>query len=304
VHEFVTLQYPPLQRVTGLPYTLLSCGKVRDIFHLGSGRLLVVSTDRVSTFDVVHPNPIPGKGEALNRLTEFWCKDFLLFRLPSLSTHLVTANFDEFPSGLQSFRSVLSGRSMIVRKLKMLSVECVVRGYLFGSGWKEYQQSGMVCGIPLPAGLRQAEVLPEPIFTPTTKATDGHDLPLSFQQVEDLVGRALAAELRNMSIAIYVAAARYALERGIIIADTKFEWGFDEDNLVLADEVLTPDSSRFWPKDKYCIGGSPPSLDKQPVRDYGEQIKWNKQPPAPELPSEIVSDTTRRYLEICRILLS
>lgn len=302
--EFLTLRYSPLQQVERLPFALASRGKVRDIFDLVNGTLLVVSTDRISTFDVVHPTCIPGKGESLTKLTVFWCRDFIPRQLPEIPTHFVTASFNDFPPALQPYRPLLDGRSMIVRKLEIFRVECVVRGYLFGSGWTEYGEKGSVCGIPLPGGLRQAEVLPYPVFTPTTKAETGHDLPMTFAQVEAMVGSACAAKLRDNSIAVYVAAARYALRHGVIIADTKFEWGLDEQgNLVLADEVLTPDSSRFWPKDQYRVGGSPPSLDKQYVRDYVTKYGWNRQPPAPGLPDEVVAGTSQRYQEICRILL-
>ncbi|MDD5109949.1 MAG: phosphoribosylaminoimidazolesuccinocarboxamide synthase [Patescibacteria group bacterium] len=308
--EFVTLGRRRVEQVRDLPYPLASRGKVRDIFDLGDGTLLVVSTDRISVFDVVLPDLIAGKGEALTRLSVFW-DGYLRRVVPGLQTHLVAANFADFPPALQPYREVLEGRSMIVRKLAIFPVECVVRGYLFGSGWTEYRKNGTVCGVKLPAGLREAEVLPKPIFTPTTKETTGHDEPVTFTQLEQLVGASRAAELRDQSIAIYCAAAKYAYDRRVIIADTKFEWGIpcvppvspSVVPIVLADEVLTPDSSRFWPVDQYAVGGKPPSLDKQHVRDFAERRGWNKKPPGPELSADVVTDTTRRYQEICHLLM-
>jgi phosphoribosylaminoimidazole-succinocarboxamide synthase len=272
-------------------------GKVRDVYDLGD-RLLIVATDRLSAFDYVLPNAIPDKGRVLSRLSEFW---FELFR-PIVRNHLISTDVATFPAPLPAYAAQLADRAALVRKLEMLPVECVARGYLAGSGWKEYRERGTVCGIALPGGLRESSKLPRTLFTPSTKAAEGHDENIPFAEVERLVGRALAGALRDKTIELYEAAAEYAAGRGILIADTKFEFGLDGDDLVLADEVLTPDSSRFWPADLYKSGQGQPSFDKQYVRDHLEAIGWNKRPPVPELPPEIVSGTRDRYLEIFRIL--
>ena len=279
----------------GIP--LVGRGKVRDIFDLGD-RLLFVASDRLSAFDVVFPTPIPDKGKVLNQLSAFWFERFASW----MPNHVVETDVSRFPEALLPFAGLLAGRSMVVRKLRMLPVECVARGYLAGSGWKEYREHGTVCGIPLPAGLREADRLPEPIFTPATKAETGHDLNIPYADVVALLGEALASRVREATLRVYAEAAAHARERGVIIADTKFEFGLDGDRLVLADEVLTPDSSRYWPVAGYAPGGSPPSLDKQFIRDWLESIGWAKTPPAPPLPLEIVEGATRRYREIFRIL--
>ena len=281
--------------LAGIP--LKARGKVRDIYDLGDS-LLLVASDRLSAFDYVLPTAIPDKGKVLSQTAAFWferTKD-------QIPNHVISTDVREFPERLRPHTAVLAGRSTLARKLDMLPVECVARGYLAGSGWKEYREQGTVCGIELPPGLRESDRLPEPIFTPATKAESGHDENIPFSRTEEIVGPEIAAKLRELTLRIYAAAADYARGRGIIIADTKFEFGLEGDRLVLADEVLTPDSSRFWPVDQYEPGGSQPSFDKQYVRDYLESIGWNKQPPVPELPDEIVQGTRQRYLEIYRIL--
>jgi phosphoribosylaminoimidazole-succinocarboxamide synthase len=277
---------------TGIDLPLLGRGKVRDIYDLGE-HLLFVATDRISAFDCILATGIPQKGRVLTQISAFW---FQLLR-DLIPNHLQTANFEEFPESLKKYRDRLEGRSMIVKKAKMIPVECVARGYLSGSGWKEYKASGTVCGIRLPAGLRESERLPEPIFTPATKAQSGHDENVPFQHVVSSVGADLATRLRDKTLSIYKRAAEYALEQGLILADTKFEFGFIGEDLVLADEVLTPDSSRYWPAESYSPGGPQQSFDKQFVRDYLETLNWNKQPPAPALPAEIVEKTKQKYLE-------
>ncbi len=279
----------------GIP--LRARGKVRDIYEVGS-QLLLVTTDRISAFDYILPTGIPRKGEVLNRLSLFWF-DFLRDLVPN---HLITANVDEYPSELRPFTTQLRGRSVLVEKADMVQVECVARGYLSGSGWKEYQASGSVCGIRLPDGLQESSRLPEPIFTPATKADTGHDINVSFEQAVEKFGAERMNRLRELTLAIYRKAAAYAETRGIIIADTKFEFGYVGDKLILADEVLTPDSSRFWPRDQYRPGGAQPSYDKQFVRDHLEAIRWNKQPPAPVLPEEVVRRTSEKYQEAYRLL--
>jgi phosphoribosylaminoimidazole-succinocarboxamide synthase len=281
----------------GIP--LVSRGKVRDVYEIDAQRLLFVATDRISAFDCVMPNGIPDKGKVLTQISLFW---FALLRDKVrtfiVRTHLINADAGSYPSQLRPFRDQLEGRSMLVRKLRIVPVECIVRGYLAGSGWKEYQKSGTVCGIPLPAGLRESDKLPEPIFTPSTKAESGHDENISFQECVGIVGTRTAEMLRDTSLKLYSTAAEYAQMRGIIIADTKFEFGFDEgNNLILADEVLTPDSSRFWDMETYAPGRAQDSFDKQYVRDYLEGLDWNKEPPAPMLPEEIVAGTHAKYLE-------
>jgi len=277
---------------------LVSRGKVRDIYDLGD-RLLIVATDRISAFDNVFPNPISDKGKVLNQLSEFW----FLRNERVILHHLEEVDVEYFPESLREHSDVLRGRSALVRKLKMLPIECVARGYLAGSGWKEYREAGTVCGIRLPGGLRESDRLPETIFTPATKAESGHDENIPFREAERLVGADLAAEVRDKTIQLYETCAEYARQRGVIIADTKFEFGVDEDGtLRIADEMLTPDSSRFWPAGSYEPGRGQASLDKQFVRDYLESIGWNKQPPVPDLPPEIVEGTRARYLEIFKIL--
>jgi phosphoribosylaminoimidazole-succinocarboxamide synthase len=269
----------------------LRSGKVREVFDLGE-TLLFVATDRLSAFDVILPDPIPHKGAVLNQLSAFWFK-----RFSKVNNHFVTANFDEFPKELQAFRPQLAGRSMIVRKTKPLPVECVVRGYLAGSGWKEYQESQSVCGIKLPSGLKLASQLPEPIFTPATKSDTGHDLNIDMNECRQILGNEMAERVCDLSLQIYAAGRDHAAQRGIIVADTKFEFGTVVGQLLLIDECLTPDSSRFWPKDQYIVGQSPPSFDKQFVRDYLETLDWNKTPPAPSLPQDVITKTSAKYVE-------
>lgn len=270
-------------------------GKVRDIFDLGD-KLLIVATDRLSAFDVVMPTPIPDKGRVLTQLSLFWF-DLLKDIIPN---HVLSAV--DFPAPFDSYRDQLAGRSMLVRKTQPLPIECVVRGYLSGSGWKEYAATGGVCGIPLPPGLLESDRLPEPIFTPATKATSGHDENISFDQAATLIGQPLAEKVRRVSLEIYRRAAAYALPRGVILADTKFEFGLLQDQLIWIDEALTPDSSRFWPAADYKPGGAQPSFDKQFVRDYLERIRWPKTPPGPELPPEVVAATRAKYREAYRLL--
>ena len=273
---------------------LLGRGKVRDMYAVGDDRLLIVTTDRLSAFDVVLPDPIPDKGEVLNEMSNFWFRE-LAHVVPN---HLNGTAPESVIKGPEEAAQV-RGRAVVVRKLKPLPIEAVVRGYLIGSGWKDYQKTGSVCGIPLPKGLKQADKLPEVIFTPATKAEVGaHDENISFAQVENMIGKTLAAKVRDISVRLYREAADYARERGIIIADTKFEFGTDErGELVLIDEALTADSSRFWPADEYRPGVSPPSFDKQYVRDYLETLGWKKTPPAPRLPREVIADTSKKYRE-------
>jgi phosphoribosylaminoimidazole-succinocarboxamide synthase len=279
---------------TDLPdLKLYASGKVRDLYQVGADHLLLVATDRISAFDYVLATGIPQKGRVLTQLSLFWF-DFLK---PIVPNHLVTADVHKYPPELQPHAAQLRGRSMLVVRADMVAVECVVRGYLSGSGWKEYKTDGSVCGIKLPPGLRESDKLSEPIFTPAIKATSGHDENISFEHMVTLAGRELSEKLRDLSIKIYTTAADYAERRGIIIADTKFEFGRTPGGLVLADEVLTPDSSRFWPKDRYQPGGPQDSFDKQYVRDYLEAIKWNKQPPAPALPPEVAARTSEKYVE-------
>ncbi|KPK97362.1 MAG: phosphoribosylaminoimidazole-succinocarboxamide synthase [Omnitrophica WOR_2 bacterium SM23_72] len=267
-------------------------GKVRDVYDLGD-KLLIISTDRISCFDVVLPNGIPCKGKVLTGLSCFWF-DFLKEILP---THFITSDFSQYPEPLKNYQAQLKGRSMLVLKTKPITVECVVRGYLSGSGWKEYKEKQSVCGIHLPKGLVESDKLPDPIFTPSTKADVGHDLNVDQKFVERQVGEDIAGQIRELSIRIYQKASAFALSKGIIIADTKFEFGLHRDKIILIDEVLTPDSSRFWPLDQYTPGKSQPSFDKQFVRDYLESLTWNKTPPAPQLPPDIIAKTTQKYLE-------
>jgi phosphoribosylaminoimidazole-succinocarboxamide synthase len=270
---------------------------VRDVYEYGD-ELLMIATDRISAFDVVLPTPIPMKGAVLTQLSQFW------FRMMSdiVSNHVVSADIDMFPPDLRPHRDVLSLRSLLAVKADMFPVECVVRGYLAGSGWKDYQESGALCGVPLPAGLCECDRLPEPLFTPATKADSGHDMNIPFEQMAATIGKEAAARLKELTLAIYQRAAGYALDRGIIIADAKFEFGVYNGEIILCDEALTPDSSRFWPRASYSPGRSQPSFDKQYVRDYLEEIRFNKQPPGPELPPAVVQGTTDKYLEAYRLL--
>ncbi len=283
---------------TNLPgVTLKARGKVRDIYDLGD-RLLLIASDRISAFDVVLPQPVPDKGKVLHQVSLFW---FERFR-EMVPNHLVAGRVDEFPAELKAHRDVLAGRSALVRKAGMFPIECVARGYLSGSGWKEYKSNGTVCGIRLPAGLVESDRLPEPIFTPATKEESGHDINISFERAADIVGLEAATRLRDLTLSIYQSAAAYARERGIIIADTKFEFGVIDGEVAICDEMLTPDSSRFWPADKYRPGGAQPSFDKQFVRDWLESVKWDKNPPAPDLPQDVIDGTRARYVEALEIL--
>lgn len=272
-------------------------GKVRDVYSLGD-TLLFIATDRISAFDYVLATGIPDKGRVLTQLSIFWF-DFLRELTP---THFLTADVNEYPVELRQYRDQLEGRSMMVKRANMVEIECVARGYISGSGWKEYKQQGTVCGIRLPEGLLESDKLPEPIFTPATKAQTGHDENISFERTCEIIGEDLAKRLRELTLAIYTRAADYALTKGIIIADTKFEFGFVDGELVLGDEVLTPDSSRFWPAETYKPGGAQFSFDKQYVRDYLESIHWNKQPPAPALPEEVAHKTGEKYRQAYNIL--
>ena len=284
---------------TSLPdLPLFRRGKVRDVYAVGSDTLLIVATDRISAFDVVLPDAIPEKGRVLTALTLFW----LGLVRDLVPNHLITGDVGEYPAQLRKYAAELEGRSMLVRRCRVVSFECVARGYLAGSGWKDYQKTGAVCGVPLPPGLRESEKLPEPIFTPATKAEEGHDLNVSEAEMARVVGAELTATLKRLTLAVYGRAAGYAATRGIIIADTKFEFGRADGQVLLVDEVLTPDSSRFWPAAEYAPGASPPSFDKQYVRDYLESLRWNKQPPAPALPPDVVRRTSEKYLEAYRLL--
>lgn len=271
--------------------SLLKRGKVRDVYDLGN-TLLFIASDRISAFDCILPNGIPDKGKILTQISLFWF-DFLK---KIIKNHVLASDVKDYPENLKKY-SFLDKRSIIVKKTKVLPIECVVRGYLSGSGFKEYKQTQSVCGIKLPKGLRESEKLNEPIFTPTTKEDEGHDMAIDFKAVEDKIGYEAANFIKEKSIAIYKAASDYALTKDIIIADTKFEFGVLSNEIILIDEVLTPDSSRFWPKDQYEIGISPPSFDKQYVRDYLETLDWDKKPPAPSLPEEVIEKTRKKYLE-------
>lgn len=277
---------------TSLPLPLLGRGKVRDIYESHDG-LLFIASDRISAFDCVLGSGIPCKGQVLTQMSLFWF-EFLRDVVPS---HSISADVTKYGDELAEFRPMLKGRSMLVRKAQMVPVECVARGYLAGSGWKEYQAEGTVCGIPLPAGLQNGSQLPEPIFTPAAKAQSGHDMNIPFSSVESEVGAELAGRLRDLTLTIYRKAAKHVLECGIILADTKFEFGFVNGDLVLADEVLTPDSSRYWPADTYSPGGAQFSFDKQYVRDYLETLTWDKRPPAPALPADVIAKTSEKYQE-------
>ncbi|MBS1813942.1 MAG: phosphoribosylaminoimidazolesuccinocarboxamide synthase [Acidobacteria bacterium] len=273
-------------------------GKVRDLYAVGDDALLFVATDRISAFDHVLATGISDKGKVLTQMSLFWF-DYLR---PIVANHLITADVTKYPAELAAHAEMLRGRSMLVKRAGMFPVECVARGYLSGSGWKEYQQNGAVCGIALPAGLRESEQLPEPIFTPAAKNHTGHDENISFDEVVKRLGAETAEKLRSLTLAIYKSASDYAREKGVILADTKFEFGVVNGEIILADEVLTPDSSRYWPAETYKPGGAQPSFDKQYVRDYLEQIKWNKEAPAPALPDEVVMYTREKYLSAYRML--
>ncbi len=267
-------------------------GKVRNVYDLGD-KLLIVVTDRISAFDVVFSNLIPNKGKVLNSISEFWFN----YTSGIVGNHMITTDVSKYPDGLSKYKEELQGRSMLVRKIKMTNAECIVRGYLEGSGLKEYNASGSICGIKLPAGLKQCDKLPEPIFTPSTKESEGHDINVTFEGLADRIGRELATHLKDASIALYQAASRHAESKGIILADTKFEFGIMDGKLVLADEAVTPDSSRFWDMSEYQPGRPQKSFDKQFVREYLEEIGWNKQPPAPELPESVIRNTEAKYVE-------
>ena len=280
---------------TALPFPLARRGKVRDVYDLGDAYLFV-ATDRISAFDVVLSPGIPDKGKVLTQISNFWFR-----RFTQLENHLLESDFDSFPDDIRT-HDELRGRSVIVKKCEVVPVECVARGYLVGSGLKEYKETGEVCGIKLPPGLTTASKLPEPIFTPATKEDTGHDINISFERMSEIVGGELASKLRELTLSLYSEAAEYALTRGIIIADTKFEFGLRDGNIVWIDEALTPDSSRFWPADQYSVGKNPPSYDKQFVRDWLETTGWDKNPPAPELPADVVEHTRAKYLEAYRQL--
>jgi len=284
---------------TSLPnLDLVKRGKVRDIYDLGDA-LLMVASDRISAFDVVMPEAIPDKGKILNQISLFWFE----IMAPIVANHVISGDVAAFPASCKPYAAELEGRTVLVKKAEALPIECVVRGYISGSGWKSYQEDQSVCGIKLPAGLKESDKLPEPIFTPSTKEEVGvHDINIDFEETCRRIGRKLAERVRNLSLAIYNKGAKLALEKGIIIADTKFEFGRVGDDVILIDEVLTPDSSRFWPKASYRPGGSQPSFDKQFLRDYLESIHWNKKPPAPHLPEEVIAKTRSKYLEALRAI--
>jgi phosphoribosylaminoimidazole-succinocarboxamide synthase len=284
---------PGVITTTSLPgVERIASGKVRDVYAIGHD-LLIVATDRISAFDCILPQGIPGKGRVLTQMSLFWF-DLLHDIVPN---HLITAEIDDYPSSLAPFRDQIEGRSMLVKRCRMEPIECVARGYVSGSGWKDYKRTGAICGIPLPAGLRESDRLPEPIFTPASKAESGHDENISFETAASAVGRETAERLRELTLRIYAKAARHAESCGIILADTKFEFGWNNGELLLADEVLTPDSSRFWPGDDYAPGRPQKSFDKQFVRDYLETLDWNKQPPAPPLPADVVEKTAEKYVD-------
>ena len=274
-------------------------GKVRDIYDLGD-QLLIVATDRISDFDVVMPNPIPDKGRVLTQLSKFWFD-----RTKGIvSNHIISTEVDDYPKDCQPYKEMLVERSMLVKKTEVLPIECVVRGYLSGSGWVEYQQTGEICGVPLPKGLLESSKLEDPIFTPATKAEIGeHDENITYERMEEIVGKDLAQRVKSFSMAVYKKARDYAEQKGILIADTKMEFGVEDGKLILIDELLTPDSSRFWPKDNYQSGGPQQSFDKQFLRDYLLAVKWNKTPPAPELPEEVIQKTREKYLEAYKRLV-
>lgn len=278
-------------------FKLFRRGKVRDVYDLGD-KLLIISSDRISCFDLVLPTPIPYKGIVLNQISQFW----FAFTKDIIENHLLGADVQNYPESLKKYTDILKDRSMLVKKSRPLAIECIVRGYLSGSGWKEYQQKGSVCGHQLPQGLKESGELPQPIFTPSTKAEVGHDLNIDDQAAIKIVGRDIYQQAKSQALGLYHKASEYAFKRGIIIADTKFEFGLFEDKLILIDEVLTPDSSRFWPSDSYAAGKAQNSFDKQFVRDYLEAIGWDKNPPAPNLPPDIVQRTSEKYLEAYTML--
>lgn len=284
---------PVLLRTDFPDLKLLASGKVRDVYIIDDTQLLFVASDRISAFDYILATGIPHKGRILNQISLFWF-DYLAEVVPN---HLITADVEKYPAPLRKYAHQLRGRSMLVRRAEIFPVECIVRGYISGSAWKEYKATGKVSGISLPAGLKESDAFPEPIFTPSTKATTGHDENISFDQMCETIGVETASHLRDLALRVYKKAAAYARQRGIIIADTKFEFGRTPRGITLADEVLTPDSSRFWPADKYAPGRAQDSYDKQYVRDYLEQIHWNKQPPAPALPPDVARRTSEKYLE-------
>ena len=284
----------PVLLQTDLPgLQLRASGKVRDVYAISDRELLFIATDRISAFDYILATGIPHKGHVLNQLSLFWF-EFLADIVPN---HLITAEVNQYPAAARKYADQLRGRSMLVERAEMFPVECVVRGYISGSAWKEYKATGKVCGLELPRGLQESDALPQPIFTPATKAVSGHDENISFEAMCKIVGVETASHLRDLTLRVYNKAAAYARQRGIIIADTKFEFGRTAKGVTLADEVLTPDSSRFWPADKYAAGRSQESYDKQYVRDYLEQVHWNKQPPAPALPPDVARRTSEKYLE-------
>lgn len=292
--------FAPVLQTDLAELNLIHRGKVRDVYAVDENRLLIVATDRISAFDCISPTPIPRKGEILTQISRFW---FGKLAEIGISNHLITTEIEEMPDVIRQNSDVLRNRSMFVKKTEIFPIECVVRGYLSGSGWKDYQKTGEVCGHKLPANLRESEKLPEPIFTPATKAREGHDENISIAQTEKIIGAETTEKLKHLSVKIYNFACEFALPKGIILADTKFEFGIAGDgNILLADEVLTPDSSRFWDAEKYAAGQAQASFDKQFVRDYLETLDWNKQPPAPELPANIVSATTARYLQAFQLL--
>ena len=287
----VTVTGKPLLTTNFTGIELFRRGKVRDVYDL-KDKLLVVSTDRISCFDVVLPTGIPHKGEVLTRISKFWFD-----RLTGTKHHLIELIEDRAPQGFEPYLDQLRGRAMLVRKAQVVPIECVVRGYITGSGWKEYQRSSTVCGVRLPACLRQCDQLAEPLFTPATKAEQGHDENIPFERACQVAGQQVMHTVRDRSLAIYREAAAYARHRGVIIADTKFEWGYDGSDLILIDELLTPDSSRFWPADHYAPGRDQPSFDKQYVRNYLETLRWDKTPPGPRLPADVIANTAKKYLE-------
>ncbi|HOG23271.1 MAG TPA: phosphoribosylaminoimidazolesuccinocarboxamide synthase [Candidatus Omnitrophota bacterium] len=286
---------------THLPLPRIAVGKVRDIYGVGSDKLLIITTDRLSAFDVVMPTPVPLKGKVLNQITLFW-QNYFRDVIPQ---HIITADVDEMSlpdEVIKNFRHEIEGRSMLVRKAQPLEIECVVRGYITGSGWKDYQKTGMVCGHKLLPGMKQCEKFPEPLFTPSTKSKAGHDVNIDFGEAIRIVGKDVAMQVRDLTVALYKKGQEYAASKGIIIADTKFEFGIRDGEIILIDEILTPDSSRFWPADQYETGHDQPSFDKQIVRNYLETLAWDKRPPGPELPPDIIEKTTAAYCEIFKRL--
>jgi len=277
---------------TDLPIDVVNKGKVRDIYEIDDNLLLVV-TDRISAFDYVLPNPIPSKGVCLNQLSKFWFE----YTKDIVPNHMISTELDDFPEVLQDYSEQLEYRSMLVKKTKVIPIECIVRGYISGSAWKSYKKDGTVCGIKLSSGLRESEQFDEPLFTPSTKADTGHDINISFEEMEEIAGDDVSEQLKKFSLGLYTTAAEYARKKGIIIADTKFEFGMLDDEIILIDEVLTPDSSRFWPADRYELGRSQPSFDKQFVRDYLNTTNWDKNSPPPQLPEEVIKETQRKYQE-------